>query len=265
MSNIDIAHIIKNSDSKFLKSLPDFIVKIIAKFIRQDEINQILDKYKDFEGVDFLPKIIGELDIEVEVEGMENMPNDGRCFFVANHPYGLLDGLILTYVVSNIYGELKAIGNDAFMFIPNLKPIIANVSVFGENPKKYFTELEKVFASDVPITHFPFGLVSRVHKFKVQDNVWKKSFIKKAVSNKRDIVPITFYGRNSNLFYAIYLFRKIFRIKTNLELVLLPRELFRKRGKTINIRVNEPISYKRFSNMLTPLKWAQWVRLIVYS
>lgn len=265
MRNINIAHIIKNSDPKFLKSLPDFIIKIIAKIIRQDEINHILDKYKDFEGVDFLPKILEELNIKIIIEGIDNLPDNGKCFFVANHPFGLLDGLILTFIVGNKYGQLKAIGNDAFMFVPNLRPIIANVSVFGKSPKKYFAELEKVFASDVPITHFPYGLVSRVHKFKVQDNTWKKSFIKKAISNQRDIVPIKFYGKNSNLFYGVYLFRKIFRIKTNLELVLLPRELFRKKGETIKVKILKPIPYQELNNSLSHWEWAQKVRSIVYD
>ena len=265
MSSINIAHIIKNSDSRFLKSLPGFAVHIIAKIIRQDEINHILDKYKEFEGIDFLPKIIEELNIKVIIEGIDNLPDNGKCFFVANHPFGLLDGLILTFIVGNKYKELKAIGNDAFMFVPNLRPIVANVSVFGKSQKKYFSELEKVCASDIPITHFPYGLVSRIHKYKVQDKSWKKSFIKKAIANKRDIVPFRFYGRNSNLFYAVYLFRKTFRIKINLELALLPRELFRKKGRTIKVEILDPIPYQKFSNHLTHSEWAQWVRLVVYS
>ncbi len=265
MSNINIAHIIKNSDSKFLKSLPNFVIKIIAKIIKQNEINKILNKYSDYDGIDFLPKIIEELNIKIEIDGIENLPENGKCFFVANHPFGFLDGLILTNIVGYKYGQLKAIGNDAFMFVPNLRPIIANISVFGKNPKKYFVELEKVFASDVPITHFPFGLVSRIHKFKVQDKFWNKSFVTKAISNQRDVVPIRFYGRNSYLFYAIYLFRQIFRIKLNIELVLLPGELFRKRGKTIKVSIGKTIHYKEFDNTLSHWDWAQKVRSVVYD
>jgi len=265
MSNINIAHIIKNSDSKFLKSLPDFAIKIIAKIIKQNDFNRIISKHDDFEGVEFIKKIIDDLNIKLKIEGIENLPDNGKCFFVANHPFGLLDGLILTNIVGNKYGQLKAIGNDVFMFVPNLKPIISNVSVFGENQRKYFIELEKVFASDVPITHFPFGLVSRIHKFKVQDNTWKKTFIKKAISNQRDIIPVRFYGRNSNLFYTVYLFRKIFRIKINIELVLLPRELFKKKGKTIKVKISKPIHYQELDKSLSHQEWAQKVRSIVYD
>jgi putative hemolysin len=265
MRNINIAYIIKTSDSKFLKSLPGFAIRIIAKIIKQTELNQIIDTYSAYEGVDLLPKLIEEFNIKIELEGKENLPDNGRCVFVANHPFGLLDGLILTNIVGEKYGNLKAIGNEAFMFIPILRPIIANVNVFAKNRRKHLIELEKVYASDIPITHFPYGFVSRIDKFKIQDKYWNKSFVTKAISNQRDVVPIRFYGRNSNLFYAIYIFRQIFRIKTNLELMLLPRELFRKRGKTIKVKIIRPIHYQEFNNSLSHWEWAQNVRSSVYS
>lgn len=248
MKVIDIEQIIKNSDSKLLKSFPNFVIKIIAKIIKQNELNKLVNDCSDYEGVEFLTKVVDNLDIKIEIDGIENLPENGKCFFVANHPFGLIVGLIITSTVGKKYGRLKAIGNDSFMHIPNLKPIISNVNVFGVNSREYILELEKIFSSDFPITHFPFGIVSRVYKGKIRDKFWNKSFIKKAISNKRNVVPIRFYGKNSNLFYAIYIFRQIFRIKTNIELVLLPRELFRKKGKTIKVKIAKPISYKEFDN-----------------
>jgi len=58
---------------------------------------------------------------------------NGKCFFVANHPFGILDGLILTYTVSQKYGTLKAIANDSFAFVPQLRPFVAAVNVFGKS------------------------------------------------------------------------------------------------------------------------------------
>ncbi len=262
---IDIVKIIKESNSKLLKKLPDFVVKMLIKISKIDEINEIITKYSDYQGVDFLPKIIEYLKLNVEIEGLENLPEDGRCIFVANHPFGILDGLILTNIVGNKYGKLQAVGNEYFNIVPNLNPIIANVSVFGENPKKYLLELNEIYKSDMPITHFPYGLVSRIHKFKVQDKDWTKSFIKKSIQNKRNIVPIRFYGRNSNLFYAIFLFRKIFRIKINLEMALLTRELVRKKGKTIKVSIDRPIHHNFFKNKLSHKENAELVRSLVYN
>jgi len=265
MNCINISHIIKTSDSKLLKSLPNFVIKIIVKIFRQRELNKTINKCSDYDGIDFMTKFLEELNVKVEIEGLENLPDNGKCIFVANHPFGLLDGIILTNIIGNKYKQIKIIGNEVLMYIPNLQSIIANVSVFGKNPKKYFIELNKVFASDIPIIHFPFGLISRFFKFKIQDKSWKKSFVTKAIANQRDVVPIRFYGRNSNLFYMVYIFRQILNVKLKIELTLFPREMFKKKGKSIKIKIGKPISYIFFDKSLSHTEWAQKVRNQVYN
>lgn len=262
---INIHKLIKASDSKFLKRLPDFAIYLVKLIIRQNEINRILSGYANFEGVDFLPKIIDELNIKVEIVGKENLPENGRCFFVANHPFGFVDGLILTNTVANKYGDFRAIGNDVFRLIPHLKGNIAAVNVFGTNSREYILELEKLFKSDIPITHFPAGLVSRIKKGKVEDSDWQKGFIKKAVANQRNVVPFYFHGRNSLLFYFIYIARKTFGISKTLELVLLPHELFNKRNKTIRVKIGKPISYSAFDMSRSHYDWAQFVKKQAYN
>jgi len=262
---IDIEKIIGESDAGVLNKLPKFIIKLIARIIRQKEMNRILTKYEDFTGIDFLPKMIEEFNLNVIIDGKENLPENGKCFFASNHPYGILDGLILTLTASQKYGTLKAIGNDAFMFLPQLRPLIATVNVFGKSSKEYIKALEEVYNSDVPITHFPAGEVSRRYKGKVQDAAWQKSFITKAISCKRDIVPFYFEGKNSRLFYTIFVLRRIFRIKLNIELLLLPREMFKKRNKTIKLIIGKPIPYSMFDKSLSHNEWAQKVRSFVYD
>jgi putative hemolysin len=265
MDHINIALIIKSSNSKFLKKLPDFVIGWISNIIKQDEINDILDKYSEFEGINFLGKIVEEFEIKAVFEGFENLPENGKCFFIANHPFGLLDGLVLTFIVGSKYGQLKAIGNDAFMHIPNLRPLVAEVNVFGKNKREHLIEINKVLSSDIPVTHFPYGMVSRVSKFRIQDEFWHKSFIVKSIEFKRDIVPIHIYGKNSNLFYTIYIFRKLFRVKLNIELILLPWELFRKKGESVHVKIGKVIHYNDFDKSLTPWEWAQKIRTEVYS
>ncbi|MBS3992292.1 MAG: glycerol acyltransferase [Bacteroidetes bacterium] len=257
---IDVHQQIKESNSQFLKRLPRFTIDLIKIIIKQDEINRILFAYADYEGVDFLPKVVSELNIKVDIEGLHNLPDNGRCFFVANHPFGFADGLILTNTIAQKYGDFRAIGNEVFTLIPHLRPIVAAVNVFGTNPRKYLLELEKVFASHLPITHFPAGLVSRAKGCRIEDRDWQKSFVTKAIEHRRDVVPVFFYGRNSRLFYVIYIGRKILGIKANLELVLLPREIFNKRNKPIRVRIGKPISYDTFNNNKTHFEWAQYVK-----
>lgn len=265
MKYIDLAASIKESNSGFLKKLPGFLIRWIEKIIRQDELNYILDKYKDCEGADFHRSLVKEFNLTLEVVGMENLPEHQKCFFIANHPFGILDGMCLTKTVLEKYGTFKVIVNESFFFIPNLRPYIALVNPFGMSPKTYVTEMEKVFRSDVAIVHFPAGEVSRKYDGKIQDCAWQKSLITRAISCQRDIVPTYFHGRNSNLFYGINLVRRALGIKTNIELVLLPREIFLKRNQTIRFVIGKPISWRKFDRSLTPVQWAQKVREHVYS
>lgn len=262
---IDIAKIIAESNSPVLKRLPGFLVRWIETIIRQDEMNRILSKYADDSGADFLVKMIGELNLKLEIEGKENLPENGKCIFVANHPFGVIDGLVLTRVVTEKYGTLKAIANDVFMLLPQLHPLIAAVNVFDSSSREYVQALNATYEEEIPITHFPAGEVSRFHKGRVQDPEWQKSFIPKAIASRRDIVPLYFYGHNSRLFYTVNLVRRIFGIGLNIELLLLPREMFRKRNKTVKVRIGRPISWQLFDGTATHREWARQVRTQTYG
>jgi putative hemolysin len=265
MKYINIAAIIEEINPRKLKPLPGFIIKWIEKIIRQEEMNRILTKYSDFQGLDILTKIIEELNIKIEVEGEVNLPENSKCFFLSNHPFGLIDGLVLTKIVGDKYHDLKSIGNEAFMYVPHLRPFIAAVNVFGKNSKAYINALEKIYDSDVPITHFPSGEVSRLYGGKIQDCPWHKSFITKAVSHKRDIVPFYVYGRNSRFFYFMSFVRRVLGIKSNIELIMLPREMFRKKNKTIRIKIGQLIPYQKFDKSFTHWEWADKMRKHVYD
>jgi len=265
MKYIDIEKQITNSNSTLLKRLPRWVVKGLKKFIRQDEINHIINKYIDKEGVEFLSAVLKELDIKIEAEGLDNLPENGKCFFVANHPFGFVDGLILTYLVGSKYGEFRAIGNEFFNLVPQLRSSVVLVSVFGKSSREYILEVDRIFKSAVPVTHFPSGRVSRMKNWKVWDIPWHKSFISKAVSCERNVVPIFFEGRNSRLFYAVFLLRKFFRIQANLELSFLPHEIFNKRHKTIRVKIGKVIPYQTFDQSKSVREWTHEVRKTVYG
>ena len=262
---IDVEKKIMESDSKLLKSFPKFFINFLSCLVQENEMNRIMNKYADTSEVTFLEKVIEEFQLDLQIEGLENLPENGKCFFVGNHPFGVIDGLILTHTVCKKYGTLKAIGNDAFTFIPQLKPLIAAVNVYDRTSKDYIMELQKIYESDIPMTHFPAGEVSRLYHWKIQDTHWQKSFIGKAVSCQRDIVPFHFYGRNSIQFYTIFVIRTLFGIKLNLELSLLTREMFSKGGKTIKVKIGKPIPYQTFDKSNNHNIWAQKVRDIVYG
>ena len=87
MGQIDIKEILKNGYTNSLKKLPNFAYTILEKIIKQDEINRVFDKYSEYQGVDFLNELIKYLNLNLEIEGLQNIPENGKCFFVGNHAY----------------------------------------------------------------------------------------------------------------------------------------------------------------------------------
>ena len=71
---IDVEKSIRESNSKLLKKLPRFVIQIIAKIIKEKEMNMILQKYENSIGIDFLNSIIEEFNINIVIEGLENLP-----------------------------------------------------------------------------------------------------------------------------------------------------------------------------------------------
>jgi putative hemolysin len=266
MKYIDLAQSIRSSNSVFLKKLPDFIIRLMEKIIRQEAMNGILDRTKDCKGAEFQRKVIvEEFGIDLSVDGLGNLPDQPRCIFVANHPFGMIDGLILTMIVLEKYGDLRVLGNDALELVPNLRPYLTSVNVYSKNSRATVMEIDEVFKSALPITHFPAGEVSRRYKGKIQDCDWQKSFINKAVSTQRDIVPFFFHGRNTRLFYAIHRLRNILGIRLNMELLLLPHEMFKKKHKKVRVTIGKPIPWQKFDNSRSAREWAEEVKQQVYG
>jgi putative hemolysin len=102
-------------------------------------------------------------------------------------------------------------------------------------------------------------------KGKIVDLEWKKNFITKAVQYKRDVVPVYFEGRNSNFFYALANVRKFLRIKFNIEMMYLPDEMFKQRGKHFTLKIGKPIPWETFDKTKSQAEWAEWVKQVVYK
>jgi putative hemolysin len=74
------------------------------------------------------------------------------------------------------------------------------------------------------------------------------------------VVPVYFEGRNSNFFYNLANLRKFLGIKINLEMLYLPDEMFKQRGKTFSVKFGKPIPCSTFDKSKTHQEWADYVR-----
>jgi putative hemolysin len=261
---ISVEKIIRSKTNAFV---PKFLIDLLKKIIHQSEINRILAKNEGKIGVEFMSAVLDEFNISTKISGLENIPKNERLIFVSNHPFGALEAMAIGKKIGEFYGgNINFVTNDLLTFLEPLKPIFTPVVVGANGQNKTLAEnLENTFLSDKQIIMFPSGTVSRKIKGKVQDPEWKKMFVSKSRQFERNIVPIFCAGRNSNFFLNLSNFRKFLGIKTNIELLFLPNEMFSRKNTEINITIGKPISYKSFTSQKSDFDWAQEIRGNVYS
>jgi putative hemolysin len=262
---IDIEKAIRSSKSKFVSSIPKFMVRLIEKIVNQDDMNAVIHKHRDKTGVPFVNCVLKEWNINIEVKGSNNVPGSGRFVFVANHPLGGIDALAFLSTIHSFFPDVVSPSNQLFNYIPNLRPVILGVNVFGNNTKDTVEKFNKLFESDSQIMIFPAGLVSRKTKGLVSDPVWQKTFVTKSLQHKRDIIPVHISGINSNLFYRVANLRKMLGIKLSIEIILLPYEMHRKRNSKITLTIGKKIPYQEITQEMSHAEWAGKIRSIVYS
>jgi len=266
MENIDIEKVISNKNPRLLKTLPGFLIRYLKKIIHQDEINTFLKESGHLTGLEFVRAVLLFMKIEYKVHGLKNVPVNGRFIFASNHPLGGLDGLVFISEVGKIFPDIRFPVNDLLLNISNLDDIFLPVNKHGSQNREAAMRIEEAYASGAQILYFPAGLCSRKKRGIIKDLEWKKNFIVKAIKHKRDIIPVHFSGRNSNFFYSLANIRVMAGIKSNFEMIYLPDEMFKQKGKLLIMTYGKPISYQSFMNSgLSPQEWADKLREQVHQ
>ena len=78
------------------------------------------------------------------------------------------------------------------------------------------------------------------------------------------MVPFFFEAQNSRRFYNIARWREKLGIKFNFEMLLLPDEMYRQRGKHLRLIIGKPIPYSTFDDRHSAREWAAMVKDYIY-
>ena len=262
---LDVDKILADKNPKIHRALPRFVIRYLKRIVHQDDINEILRNFSDLRGAAFNDAALGFMGIRYRAHGVENLPKGGRNIFVSNHPLGGLDGMVFMSELSKHFPAIKFPVNDILLYIENYGDIFLPVNKVGSFGREAAQLMEEAYASDYQLLNFPAGICSRKIKGVITDLPWQKSFIVKAVQHQRDIVPCYFAGRNSSFFYNLANFRTAIRFKMNIEMLYLADEMFRQKGKDIDVYFGEPIPWQTFDRSKKPQEWAEIVRVKTYN
>ena len=266
---IDIDEVLRQRATRYYKFIPRFLIRWLERTVCQERLNWLLERNRGRRDADFCRGVLDDLNVGIKVTGEQNLhpDTDHRVVIVSNHPLGGLDGIALIDYVTRVYGgKIHFIVNDLLMAIKPLTGVFLPINKHGKQSRASLKAIEEAFTENDPIIIFPAGLVSRRQKGGViADLQWQKMFVNKSVEYHRNIIPLKFNGENSGFFYKFAKFRTCLGLKFNIEMIYLPREVFRSENKEFSVVIGEPIKWDSLKSGKDAQRQADEIKEIVYN
>ena len=196
------------------------------------------------QGRDFWQVMVDRYGLSLDIVGgaLSNIPSEGPVILIANHPYGILDGLMMGHILSQARGDFRILANSVFRKAEDLNRIVLPIS-FDETREGVQTNIAtRKTALDYlgqggAIGVFPGGTVSTAERpfGRPMDPMWRSFTARMIAKSNATVVPIYFDGHTSRLFQIAS------HLHSTLRLGLLIKE-FKKRVDTpVRVVIGEPI------------------------
>ena len=177
----------------------------------------------------------------------KKIPPKGSLIVVANHAFGIVDGVSACSIISSVRQDYKIITHKLLRQAEAIKDKIIPIDFSGtRNAIMNNIEARKFAEENLKknglVVIFPSGQIATrskiLEKNSVDDGNWKQFTSKLALKTGSPILPFFFEGQNSQLFHIANKMGQTFRYS------LMMYELKRKIGKTINMHVGKIIEAK---------------------
>lgn len=182
------------------------------------------------------------LSLDIVGGALSDIPANGPLIVIANHPYGILDGLMMGHLLDRARGDFRILANSVFRRAEELNKVILPIS-FGDTKEAVKLNIAtraaclSYLAEGGAIGVFPGGTVSTAAKpfSHPMDPGWRNFTAKMIAKSEATVVPVFFHGHNSRLFQLAS------HIHANLRLGLLIKEFRSRIDEPVRIAVGKPL------------------------
>lgn len=191
----------------------------------------------------FSDRALAALGISIDIEGdLERLPATGPLVVVSNHPFGAVDGLLVSSIAGKRRADVRCLANRALERLPEARREMFLVDITGGSHAAARNH-RPLRAAMSWVRHggclgvFPAGIVAHATawRWKAQEGPWHASIARLIRATGAPVVPLFIEGENSWLFQAAGIAHPSFRT------ALLVRELLRLQGRTLRVHVGEPL------------------------
>lgn len=212
---------------------------------------------------DFLTRALAELRVSADIPeaNLDNAPTSGPLLVVSNHPFGVVEGLLLARLLLAIRPDVKILANHLLSAIPEMRPLLIEIDAFGgrDSTLRNMAGLRAALAwlkKGGVIVAFPAGEVSSlaIKKRMVADPPWRRGVARLARKAAVPVLPVFFEGRNGALFQAAGL------VHPRLRTLLLPRENLGQCGHTLRLSMGAVIAPEKLAAFATDEEASAYMR-----
>jgi len=231
------------------------MVNLLEVATGRNQITSIYEalKQEPFRASRFFSKGIelSRLTLDYNRENEDLIPERGPLVFVANHPFGIIDGLILCEIASRTRGDFRILLNNRLMKDDELNELFLPVDFDGtrEATKKNVETkniAQQVLDNGGTVIIFPSGGVATRWSFglgPLEEFPWTTFAAKIIMKSEATVIPINFKGENSLYFHMASSISEAARLS------LFIHEVTRRIGTTIEFRIGPPIIFSEIEKL----------------
>ena len=215
-------------------------------------------------GQGFWPRALAIMGIELQTpdEEIARIPAEGPVIIVANHPHGLVDGMVLAELVGRVREDYKILTRSLLTGVEEIKEFMIPVAFpHEENAIEQNLEMRRRamghLAKGGVVVVFPSGSVAASETLMgpAIEAEWNPFTAKMIQRSGATIVPIRFSGQNSR----VYLMAN--RISATLRQGLLLHEVVHSLNRPQRPIVGHPISSEMYGDWKgNPRGFMEWLR-----
>jgi putative hemolysin len=223
------------------------VIQAIERLSGQPRLKALYDAWRREDRAEpFFDAAVRLMGITVRISSdSAEIPKAGPVLFVANHPYGVLDGVALGFLTQRVRPETRILTHSLLCQPPELKPHVLPIDFGGTrqaqaNSLASRLEAQRLLRNGGAVAIFPAGGVATCRSpfgREAVDAPWHPFAAKLARTAKATVVPIYFPGQNSRVFQVAS------HLSYSLRIALLFRETANRLGAAVDVAIGRPIPY----------------------